>query len=105
MAMAVILAYVTSAPVVLMENLGLTMNEFTFWFGINAVINITAAFTAPKFMDRFGTHKALVVGISTLGLAGVVMLVLAEHASAIAFMLPYFPIFSWLRLDSWCRSR
>lgn len=29
MAMAVILAYVTSAPVVLMENLGLTMNEFT----------------------------------------------------------------------------
>ncbi|OEF59452.1 Bcr/CflA family drug resistance efflux transporter [Vibrio tasmaniensis 1F-267] len=90
MAMAVILAYVTSAPVVLMENLGLTMNEFTFWFGINAVINITAAFTAPKFMDRFGTYKALVVGISTLGLAGVVMLVLAEHASAIAFMLPIF---------------
>ncbi len=39
-----------------MENLGLTMNEFTFWFGINAVINI-AAFTAPKFMDRFGTYK------------------------------------------------
>jgi DHA1 family bicyclomycin/chloramphenicol resistance-like MFS transporter len=90
MAMAVILAYVTSAPVVLMENLGLTMNEFTFWFGINAVINITAAFTAPKFMDRFGTYKVLVVGISTLGLAGVVMLVLAEHASAIAFMLPIF---------------
>jgi DHA1 family bicyclomycin/chloramphenicol resistance-like MFS transporter len=41
-------------------------------------------------MDRFGTYKALVVGISTLGLAGVVMLVLAEHASAIAFMLPIF---------------
>ncbi len=36
LAMAVILAYVTSAPVVLMDGLGLTMNEFTFWFGINA---------------------------------------------------------------------
>ena len=90
MAMAVILAYVTSAPVVLMENLGLTMNEFTFWFGVNAAINIIAAFTAPKFMDRFGTYKALVVGISTLGLAGVIMLVLADQATAFAFMLPIF---------------
>ena len=88
--MAVILAYVTSAPVVLMENLGLTMKEFTFWFGVNAAINIAAAFTAPKFMDRFGTYKALVVGISMLGLAGVIMLVLAEHATPIAFMLPIF---------------
>lgn len=46
--MAVILAYVTSAPVILMERLQLSMNEFTFWFGVNAVINIIACMTAPK---------------------------------------------------------
>ncbi|MEF1226156.1 multidrug effflux MFS transporter [Vibrio fortis] len=90
MAMAVILAYVTSAPVVLMENLGLSMNEFTFWFGINAAFNIIAAFTAPKFMDRFGTYKTLVVGILLLGLAGALMLVLANQATALAFMFPIF---------------
>lgn len=90
MAMAVILAYVTSAPVVLMENLGMSMNEFTFWFGINAAFNIVAAFTAPKFMDRFGTYKTLVVGIVLLGLAGTIMLVLANHATALAFMFPIF---------------
>jgi len=90
MAMAVILAYVTSAPVVLMENLGMSMNEFTFWFGINAAFNIIAAFTAPKFMDRFGTYKTLVVGIVLLGLAGTIMLVLANHATALAFMFPIF---------------
>ncbi|MGI3026823.1 multidrug effflux MFS transporter, partial [Vibrio cholerae] len=45
LAMAVILAYVTSAPVVLMERLGLTMNQFTFWFGVNAVVNIIACMT------------------------------------------------------------
>ncbi|WP_253895418.1 multidrug effflux MFS transporter [Vibrio sp. THAF190c] len=90
MAMAVILAYVTSAPVVLMENLGLSMNEFTFWFGINAVFNIIAAFTAPKFMDRFGTYKTLVVGVLLLGLAGALMLVLANQATALAFMFPIF---------------
>ncbi len=76
MAMAVILAYVTSAPSVLMTGMGLSMNEFTFWFGINAVINIAGCMLAPKFMERFGTHNTLVVGISTLALAGVVMLVM-----------------------------
>ena len=90
MAMAVILAYVTSAPVVLMENLGLSMNDFTFWFGINAAFNIIAAFTAPKFMDRFGTYKTLVVGILLLGLAGALMLILANQATALAFMFPIF---------------
>ena len=90
LAMAVILAYVTSAPVVLMEQLGMSMNEFTFWFGINALINIIAAFSAPRFMDKFGSYGALIVGISTLGFAGILMLVLANEATAIAFMLPIF---------------
>ncbi|WP_100754118.1 multidrug effflux MFS transporter [Vibrio salilacus] len=90
LAMAVILGYVTSAPVVLMENLGLTMNQFTFWFGINAVINIIACMAAPRFMDRFGTHLALTVGIVTLIMGGFMMLALMEYATALAFMLPIF---------------
>ncbi|MEH0689982.1 multidrug effflux MFS transporter [Vibrio cholerae] len=90
LAMAVILGYVTSAPVVLMENLGLSMNAFTFWFGINAVINIVACMTAPRFMDKFGTHTTLNVGILLLGLGGIVMLAMVTQASAFAFMLPIF---------------
>lgn len=90
LAMAVILAYVTSAPVVLMTNLGLDMNQFTFWFGINAVINIAACLTAPRIMDRFGTHTTLVMGIVALLVAGVSMLLLAQVATPFAFMLPIF---------------
>ena len=90
LAMAVILAYVTSAPVVLMEGLGLSMNQFTFWFGVNAAINIVACMTAPKFMERFGTHTTLLVGIVTLLVAGGVMLALAGTATALEFMLPIF---------------
>ncbi|KOO10292.1 MFS transporter, partial [Vibrio xuii] len=63
LAMAVILAYVTSAPVVLMENYGLSMNEFRMWFGVNAVVNIIACMMAPKLMDKYGTHVTLIVGI------------------------------------------
>ncbi|MGY5614938.1 multidrug effflux MFS transporter [Vibrio brasiliensis] len=99
LAMAVILGYVTSAPVVLMKNLGLSMNEFTMWFGINAAINIVACMSAPKFMDRFGTHMALTVGIVTLAIAGVVMMLLQGQATAMAFMLPIFMSsigFAWI---------
>lgn len=99
LAMAVILGYVTSAPVVLMENLGLTMNEFTFWFGVNAVINIAACMSAPKFMEKYGTHAALTVGITTLMIAGVVMLLIMNHATPLAFMLPIFMSsigFAWI---------
>lgn len=88
MAMAVILAYVTSAPVYLMENLGLTMTQFTQWFGFNAVFNIAASLLAPKLMDRIGSFNALVLGLSVLVLAGIMMLALQPWPSAWAFMLP-----------------
>ena len=90
LAMAVILAYVTSAPVVLMENLGLTMNEFTFWFGINAVVNIAACLSAPKLMDKWGTHKILFSGIVMLLVAGGLMVGMKSQGTALAFMLPIF---------------
>lgn len=90
LAMAVILAYVTSAPVVLMEKLGLNMNQFTFWFGINAVINIIACMTAPKCMDELGTRVTLLIGLAILMVSGVLMLALADINSAIAFMAPIF---------------
>ncbi|MFC5079069.1 multidrug effflux MFS transporter [Vibrio thalassae] len=88
LAMAVILAYVTSAPVVLMEQMGLTMDEFTYWFGLNAVFNIAACMLAPRVMDKIGTHKTLRLGISTLLVAGGLMAWGARFATPVSFMLP-----------------
>ncbi|CCN38105.1 putative FLORFENICOL EXPORTER [Vibrio nigripulchritudo SO65] len=89
-AMAVILAYVTSAPVVLMENMGISMNAFTFWFGINAVFNIVFCMAAPKLMDKWGTHGTLVFGVSMLLIGGLMMLVMKSWQTPIGFMLPIF---------------
>ncbi|MGR5488464.1 MFS transporter, partial [Vibrio alfacsensis] len=88
LAMGVILAYVTSAPVVLMDKMGLTMNEFTYWFGLNAVFNIAACMLAPKIMDKIGTHKTLQLGITTLLVAGGLMAWGARFATPASFMLP-----------------
>ncbi len=90
LAMAVILAYVTAAPVVLMTKLGLSMDEFTYWFGANAIINIFAAFTAPKIMDKVGTRLALTIGIGSMLVASILMITLPSHQSAWAFMVPIF---------------
>lgn len=90
LAMAVILAYVTSAPVWLMMELGQDMGQFTLWFGINAALNILACMVAPKYMDRFGTRRTLKTGLILLIGAGAAMLVLSNIAQAWAFMLPIF---------------
>lgn len=90
LAMSVILAYVTSAPVVLMEKLGVSMNEFTYWFGINAAFNIVAAFTAPKIMERSGSKVAIILGVSIVVLSGVTMLALVSVVKPYAFMVPIF---------------
>ncbi|MCA2015006.1 multidrug effflux MFS transporter [Vibrio tritonius] len=90
LSMGVILAYVTSAPLVLMQRLGLSMDQFTFWFGVNAAINIIACLTAPKVMDKLGTHRSIIAGIFLLGIAGTVMVVLSTEQTAWRFMLPIF---------------
>ncbi|MCG7496706.1 multidrug effflux MFS transporter [Vibrio sp. Of7-15] len=90
LAMAVILAYVTSAPALLMGKLGLSMSDFTMWFGVNAIFNIAACMLAPKYMDKFGTRSALNLGLSVLVLAGGLMLALSEIQQAWAFMVPIF---------------
>lgn len=90
LAMSVILAYVTSAPVQLINNLGLTMDQFTAWFAANATLNILASMTTPKVMDNIGTRKTLNAGMMLLILAGVLMALLSETNEAWAFMVPIF---------------
>ncbi|WP_375751930.1 multidrug effflux MFS transporter [Vibrio sp. HN007] len=90
LAMAVILAYVSAAPIVLMEGFGLSMNEFTYWFGANAAINIAAAFIAPKIMQSKGSHFTLISGISLIVAAGIGMLLLLNVDHPFAFMGPVF---------------
>ncbi|CAB3626194.1 Multidrug resistance protein MdtL [Achromobacter spanius] len=88
--MAMILVFVSAAPVVLVQQLGYSELGFSAWFGGNAAINIAAFFLAPAFIARFGRHTMVRVGMVALLLAS------AMHAaawwwmplSAWAFMLP-----------------
>jgi len=90
LAMAVILAYVTSAPVLLMIEQGLTMAQFTGWFSLNALFNIIACFTAPLFMAKYGSRPALILGLSVLIFSGLLMFGLSTINQPWAFMVPIF---------------
>ncbi|WP_249292910.1 MFS transporter [Achromobacter ruhlandii] len=88
--MAMILVFVSAAPVVLVQQLGYSELGFSAWFGGNAAINIAAFFLAPVFIARFGRYAMLRVGMMAL-LAAALMHLAAwcwAPAAAWIFMLP-----------------
>lgn len=84
--MAMILVFVSAAPVVLVQQLGYNELGFSAWFGGNAAINIAAFFLAPTFIARFGRHTMVRVGMAALLLAS------AMHAAAWWWM----PLSAWI---------
>lgn len=88
LAMAIIIAYVSSSPAWLMVNLGLDRQGFVFWFSINAALNIAACLLAPKVLIKWGPRVTIGVGMLALIAAGLLMLVLLQWRDPMGFMLP-----------------
>jgi MFS transporter, DHA1 family, multidrug resistance protein len=88
LAMAIILAYVSSSPGWLMVELGLDQRAFVFWFSINAVFNILVCLLAPKALQHWGVRLTIGFGLVTLILSGALMYLLLEWRDPMGFMLP-----------------
>lgn len=88
--MAMILVFVSAAPVVLVQQLGYSELGFSAWFGANAAINIAAFFLAPAFIARYGRYTMVRVGMVALLIASALHLGawLWAPLSAWIFMLP-----------------
>ncbi|BEE02048.1 multidrug effflux MFS transporter [Aeromonas dhakensis] len=90
LAMAVILAYVTAAPVQLMVKLGLDMSGFSYWFTANAALNILACFLAPRFIAKVGPRRTLRIGLLVLLLSAISLSLSMHIAHPLAMMGPVF---------------
>ncbi|HBY88416.1 MAG TPA: Bcr/CflA family drug resistance efflux transporter [Colwellia sp.] len=88
LAMAIIIAYVSSSPAWLMIELGLDQQSFVYWFSINAVINIVACFLAPRVLLKFGARVTIGFGMVLLIASGLLMFAMLAWHSPVAFMLP-----------------
>ncbi|MEM0551286.1 MULTISPECIES: multidrug effflux MFS transporter [Aeromonas] len=90
LAMAVILAYVTAAPVQLMVKLGLDMSGFSYWFTANAALNILACFMAPRFIAKVGPRRTLRIGLLVLMLSAIALTLAMHIEHPLAMMGPVF---------------
>lgn len=90
LAMAVILAYVTAAPVQLMVRLGLDMSGFSYWFAANAALNILACFLAPRFIAKVGPRRTLRIGLLVLLLSAISLSLSMHIEHPLAMMGPVF---------------
>ncbi|MGH1409452.1 MAG: multidrug effflux MFS transporter [Aeromonas sp.] len=88
--MAVILAYVTAAPVQLMVKLGLDMSGFSYWFTANAALNILACFVAPRFIAKVGPRRTLRIGLLVLMLSAITLTLAMHIEHPLAMMGPVF---------------
>ncbi|MBZ9537508.1 Bcr/CflA family efflux MFS transporter [Modicisalibacter tunisiensis] len=68
--MAAILIYVSAAPVLLVERLGLSELAFAACFGGNALVNIVTFFRAPRVIHRLGRRRTVRLGLGLVLLAG-----------------------------------
>ncbi|MCK5819793.1 MAG: multidrug effflux MFS transporter [Psychromonas sp.] len=93
-AMASILDYVSYAPDWLINHLGVSEMIFSALFGLNAVVNIIAAFVAPIVIKRFGNRQTVIIAFVTMLASAITQIVIHAWgfstglAGAYAFMLP-----------------
>ncbi|WP_028867762.1 multidrug effflux MFS transporter [Psychromonas arctica] len=70
-AMASILTYVSYAPSWIINHLGLDELTFSYLFGFNAIVNISACFLAPKVIKKLGNHTTVTVALWVMVLSAV----------------------------------
>ena len=94
MGMASILTYVSYAPDWLIRHLGISELSFSALFGLNALVNIAAAFAAPLVIKRFRNRPTVIIALLILFSSACIQLLVQQWgpttgmAAALAFMLP-----------------
>ncbi|WOT05453.1 multidrug effflux MFS transporter [Shewanella youngdeokensis] len=93
-AMASILSYVSYAPTWLIDRLGVSELAFSGLFGLNAVVNIIACFSAPLIIKKLGNRSTVIAAFVLMLVTVALELLLFSFgpqtgmAAAFSFMLP-----------------
>lgn len=85
-ALALIMAYVTLAPGILIAEAGLSPQDFALLFGVNAIVILLASLLATRLLPRVGAARLVATGLWLWLLAGALWLALP--ASVQGFQLP-----------------
>jgi len=92
--MASILTYVSYAPDWLIRHLGVSELSFSALFGLNAAVNIAAAFGAPWVIKKCGNRPTVIIALISLIISALLQVgtqsfgPVSGIGAAFAFMLP-----------------
>lgn len=87
LAMATIMAFVSTAPNVFVLHYGLGEDVFTFWFSINAGVTIVVSFLAGKLLAKYGAKQIIVLAMLIVIASGVALLAFSS-ADILSYILP-----------------
>ena len=88
LAMAVIMAFVSTAPNVFVQQFGLPEASFTLWFSINASVTIVMSFVTAKLLSHFKIDTIIYAGMAIVIVSGVLILLLTNNDNMYTYMLP-----------------
>ncbi len=88
LAMAVIMAFVSTAPNVFVEQYGLSEASFTLWFSINASVTIVMSFVTAKLLSHFKVDTIIYAGMAIVIVSGLMVLLLTSNENILTYMLP-----------------
>ena len=88
LSMASMVAFVSTAPSVFVNKYGLTEQDFTHWFSVNAVSIITVNLLTSKLLNHFKAETIIKYGIMIILASGASLFALQHLDNVAAFMLP-----------------
>lgn len=74
MGLSYVITYVSLAPMVLMDRLGIGPVTFSFYFGVNGLVIFLVSFAVPFFNRRAGVGPVTKVGLAFMTLSAVLIL-------------------------------
>jgi len=88
LAMATIMAFVSTAPNVFVYDFSASEQTFTFWFSLNATVTIVVSFIAAKLFSHFSLEKVIATGMMIVVTSGVLLLSFTNKGNLLSYILP-----------------
>ena len=88
LSMASMVAFVSTAPSVFLNKYGLTEQDFTHWFSLNAVSIITINLLTSRLLNYLKADTIIKIGMVIIIASGILLFSLQHVEHVAAFMLP-----------------
>ncbi len=88
--MAVITAFVSTAPHIFINKYQLSEQAFTYWFGANALLTIVFSFLTPKLLSRFSLDAVITAGMALIALSGLLFATYTQDSNLLTYILPVY---------------